>query len=88
MGCRGFFRRQRLAFAPVDEIDWIVAEPANYDAYLYTPVVAGMWRQHEVWDGTYSLGDLLDAHEMLMVRNENERRQREQAELNRQLQGR
>ena len=88
MGCRRFFRRERLSFTPVDEIDWITVEPANYDAYLYTPVAAGMWRQHEVWDGTYTLGDLLDAHEMLMVRNENERRQREQAELNRQLQGR
>ena len=33
-----------------------------------------MWRQHETWDGTYSLEDLLDAHEMLAVRAENERR--------------
>ena len=39
-----------------------------------------MWRQHEVWDGTYTLGDLLDAHEMMLVRNENEQRAREAAE--------
>lgn len=41
-----------------------------------TPVVNGMWRQHECWDGTYTLDDLLDAHEMLAVRAENERRAR------------
>jgi len=40
-----------------------------------------MWRQHELWDGTYSLEDLLDAHEMLAVRAENERRARVQAEI-------
>ena len=33
-----------------------------------------MWRQCEVWDGTYNLDDLLDAHEILAVKNENERR--------------
>ncbi|WP_427112440.1 DUF6889 family protein [Megasphaera sueciensis] len=33
-----------------------------------------MWKQHEVWDGTYTLSDLLDAHEMIMVKNENKRR--------------
>ena len=42
-----------------------------------------MWKQHEVWDGTYTLADLLDAHEMLMVHHENERRAREQAEMER-----
>jgi hypothetical protein len=36
--------------------------------------MAGMWKQHEVFDGTYTLDDLLDAHEMLEVRFENERR--------------
>jgi hypothetical protein len=33
-----------------------------------------MWKQHEVWDGTYTLDDLLDAHEMLAVAHENQRR--------------
>ncbi|WP_275541051.1 DUF6889 family protein [Clostridium tetani] len=33
-----------------------------------------MWRQHEVWDGTYTLDDLFDAHEILKVTSENERR--------------
>ncbi|EHL08975.1 hypothetical protein HMPREF0322_00398 [Desulfitobacterium hafniense DP7] len=36
--------------------------------------MAGVWRQHEVWDGTYTFSDLLDAHEWLMVKAENERR--------------
>ena len=49
-------------------------------AFLYAPVGDGMWRQHEVWDGTYTLGDLLDAHEMMAVRNENEQRAREAEE--------
>ena len=81
MGRLGFFRRKRLSFEPVSEVNWIVAEPSNYDAYLFAPVVDGMWRQHELWDGTYSLEDLLDAHEVLAVRSENERRAREQAKL-------
>ena len=35
---------------------------------------AGLWQQHELWDGTYTFSDLLDAHELLDVRYENERR--------------
>jgi len=29
------------------------------------PVTAGLWKQHETFDGTYDLDDLLDAHELL-----------------------
>ena len=50
---------------------------------LYTPVMAGMWQQHELWDGTYTLGDLLDALEFLQVKSENEMRAHEAAELKR-----
>ena len=32
----------------------------------------GMWKQHELWDGTYTLDDLLDAAELIQVRRENE----------------
>ena len=46
----------------------------NVDEFIYLPVMAGMWRQHEVWDGTYTLDDLLDAVEMIRVRRENEAR--------------
>lgn len=41
---------------------------------MYAPVIAGMWQQHELWDGTYTLTDLLDAHEMMLVKQENQRR--------------
>lgn len=44
------------------------------------PVMAGIWRQHEMWDGTYDFDDLLDAHEMLAVRAINEKRARDAAE--------
>ena len=44
------------------------------------PVSAGMWRQHELWDGTYTLDDLLDIVEVLQVKAENERRAMEQSE--------
>ena len=49
----------------------------NLDAFLFLPVAAGMWRQHELWDGTYTLDDLLDAVELLQVTRENEARARE-----------
>ena len=44
------------------------------------PVLAKMWRQHETWDGTYTLDDLLDAHEILAVQSENAARARSAAE--------
>lgn len=46
--------------------------------------MAGMWRQHEVWDGTYTIDDLLDAHEMLLVKGENEERMKEYLDTVRQ----
>ena len=42
--------------------------------FLFLPVAAGMWKQHELWDGTYTLDDLLDAAELIQVRRENETR--------------
>jgi len=44
-----------------------------------------MWRQHEVWDGTYTFDDLMDAHEILAVREENRHRAEEYAEEQRRL---
>ena len=38
-----------------------------------------------MWDGTYTLSDLLDIHEMMTVKQENEHRAREQAELESQF---
>ena len=34
----------------------------------------GYWKQHELWDGTYTLDDLLDIAELVEVRNINEAR--------------
>jgi len=42
-----------------------------------------MWQQHQVWDGTYSLDDLLDAHEILEIKRENELRAYEAAKQRR-----
>ena len=39
--------------------------------------MAGHWRQHQLWDGTYTIDDLLDIHEIMMVKNENEKRVQE-----------
>ena len=36
----------------------------------------GFWRQHELWDGTYTVRDLLDIHELIAVRSENAARAR------------
>ena len=52
----------------------MIAECPNVDEFAFLPVTAGMWRQHELWDGTYTLDDLLDAVEVIRVKRENERR--------------
>ena len=49
-------------------------EAPNIDELAFLPVAAGMWKQHELWDGTYTLDDLLDILELLQVSRENERR--------------
>lgn len=38
------------------------------------PVIYGMWKQHELWDGTYTFTDWLDAVEMIEVKEENKAR--------------
>jgi hypothetical protein len=50
------------------------------DPLLWRPVGASMWRQHELYDGTYDVGDLLEVLEYLHVKEENERRARKAAE--------
>ena len=52
----------------------MIASCVNVDEFAFLPVTAGMWQQHELWDGTYTLDDLLDAVEVIRVRRENERR--------------
>ncbi len=52
---------------------------------MYAPVLAGYWKQHEIWDGTYTLDDLLDITEVMIVKNENERREQEYMEQEREV---
>ena len=50
------------------------AEAPNVDELAFLPVAAGLWRQHELWDGTYTLDDLLDILEVMRTARENARR--------------
>ena len=52
----------------------MIASCVHVDEFAFLPVSAGMWRQHELWDGTYTLDDLLDVVEVIRVRRENENR--------------
>ena len=54
--------------------EYTAASAANIDEFLFWPVTEHLWQQHELWDGTYTLDDLLDITEMLRVRNENQAR--------------
>ncbi|QUC66200.1 DUF6889 family protein [Aristaeella hokkaidonensis] len=41
----------------------------------------GYWRQHELWDGTYTLDDLLDITELIRIRRDNQKRAAQAARL-------
>ena len=73
MDAGGFFRRGRLSL-PQRDPGFLRAECLNVDEFLFVPVAAGLWRQHELWDGTYTLDDLLDIAELIRVQNENQAR--------------
>ena len=81
--CGRFFRRRRVR---PDEGAALNFEPVPFPSidaarqYAMVPVMAGIWRQHEMWDGTYDVDELLDAHEMLAVQEENKRRAKAAAE--------
>ena len=85
MDAGGFFRRVRFEAAagggrrPVNRLGYEPVKCPNIDEFLFLPVTAGHWRQHELWDGTYTLDDLLDITEMIRVMRENERRAAEAA---------
>jgi len=69
-----FFRRRRVGGGESRSCGFIPVTCPNIDEFLFLPVAAGMWRQHELWDGTYTLDDLLDITELIRVRRENEAR--------------
>jgi hypothetical protein len=49
---------------------------------LWRPVAAGLWRHHEIHDGTYDVVDLYEALEFLETKEENEKRFRAWKEAN------
>ena len=78
---RRFFRRERPWYVE----PWDVPEETKYEAagfptinpLLWRVIGSKLWRQHEAFDGTYDVGDMLDALEYLDTKDENERRYRE-----------
>lgn len=48
-------------------------------------MLEGYWKQHELWDGTYTFDDFLDIIEVIEVKHENERRSEEAAEREREV---
>ena len=48
--------------------------PEGIEAFCWRPVLAGLWRQHELYDGTYDLSDLVEVNAVLDIKAENERR--------------
>ena len=76
-----FYRRR--VNSGEEESQGLIFDPVNFptvDAFAYAPVIAGMWQQHEVFDGTYDFDDLLDAHEILAVKAINAERLRDALE--------
>lgn len=39
---------------------------------LYIPVLKRLWKQHELWDGTYTITDLFDITEALLIKSKNQ----------------
>ena len=84
--CGGRF--QHRPFRAVFSESPIGAEPPDYDAvgwpdgisgYLWRLVLAGIWRQREMSDGTYDIVDAIEANRVLDVAEENKRRAAEAA---------
>ena len=78
LGAGRFFRRRRTECS-ARRCDYVPVSCPNIDEFLFLPVALGYWKQHELWDGTYTLDDLLDAAELIQVRRENEIRAAEAA---------
>ncbi|MFC3768360.1 DUF6889 family protein [Paenibacillus sp. GCM10012303] len=74
-----FFRRKPLSFISRGALEYVPARLENISEFVYAPVIAGFWTHRDLIDGVFTLDDLLDAHEMLEVRHENERRAYEAA---------
>ena len=68
----GFFRRSRVEEPARGEYVSDFLSMPNVDEFAFLPVIYGFWRQHELWDGTYTLDDLLDVVEVIAVRKARE----------------
>jgi hypothetical protein len=68
--CAFFYRVQVDVDGPGVEFE-PVGHP-SLNAYLYRPVLAGMWTHREAVDGTFTFADLMDVHELLDVKAANE----------------
>lgn len=79
MGLYGFFRYRAVNTGRNAGISYIPLTDDRIDSFLYYPVIAEMWKQHEVWDGTYTVDDLINAHIILDLKTENTIRLRESA---------
>lgn len=51
--------------------------PADLSPLVWRPILAGHWRQHEAFDGTYDVEDLCDVLRVMDVKDKNERGYRE-----------
>ena len=63
-----FFQRSRVEEPARGEYVSDFLSMPNVDEFAFLPVMAGYWKQHEMWDGTYTIDDLLDIVEVISVR--------------------
>ena len=78
---RGFFRRSRPWFVdPYEQPEDAKFEAVGFptlNPLLWRVIGSKLWQQHEAFDGTYDVGDMLDALEYLDTKAENDRRYQE-----------
>ena len=72
--CSFRFFRRRAVGGESRPCGYIPPACPNIDEFLFLPVAERLWQQHELWDGTYTLDDLLDIVELIRIRRENEAR--------------
>lgn len=52
----------------------------NVDEYLFAPVYAGMWQHRDIVENVFTFDDLMDIHEVMAIKAENEKRSYEAAQ--------
>ncbi|UUZ93230.1 hypothetical protein LJK87_50060 [Paenibacillus sp. P25] len=69
-------------------LDWVPVRLQNVNEFLFAPVMAGLWTHRDLIEDVFTYDDLLDAHEILAVKYENERRAAEAARREAEQRGR